>query len=133
GVKGVVVRLWVDTNHDGRADHVVAVTTTDAVGHYAFPNQRPGLYQVQFVQPAGTLFTRSNHGTPATDSDAHANGFTRSFVLAAGQTDKTRDAGIVRLASLCGSVFSDDNDNGRRDPTERGLAGVVISLTGTDL
>ncbi len=39
----------------------------------------------------------------------------------------------VRNASLGGRVFADDNDNGDQDSGDTGIAGVTVTLTGTDL
>jgi uncharacterized repeat protein (TIGR01451 family)/fimbrial isopeptide formation D2 family protein len=39
----------------------------------------------------------------------------------------------VRNASLGGRVFADDNDNGDQDSGDTGIAGVKVTLTGTDL
>src|SRR5262249_54917052 len=35
-------------------------------------------------------------------------------------------------SSISGSVFVDGNNNGQRDPGEAGVAGVTVTLTGTD-
>jgi uncharacterized repeat protein (TIGR01451 family) len=43
------------------------------------------------------------------------------------------DMGIVRQAMVCGVVFIDANENGKRDPDEAIKAGARIDLAGTDL
>src|SRR5690606_7965614 len=39
----------------------------------------------------------------------------------------------VRTASLGGRVFVDNDDNGDQDSTDTGIAGVDVTLSGTDL
>ena len=101
------------------------VTGTD--GRYLFGNLRPGIYQVQFVAPAGYEATPETQGEdPALDSNGP---LAISAYLAAGQQDLTLDAGYVPLpASLGDRVWLDVNDNGVQDAGEKGVAGVVVNL-----
>ncbi len=42
------------------------------------------------------------------------------------------DSNTSGSAAISGTVFADRNDNGVRDPNEPGVAGVKVTLTGTD-
>ena len=64
GVANVVVNLL-------RADgSFVATTTTDGTGYYLFSGLVPGDYKVEFVKPAGYIFTTADQGADGSDSDA---------------------------------------------------------------
>jgi SdrD B-like domain len=75
--------------------------TTGQAGWYEFRNLRPGSYQIEFVNPdinkyAFTVRDQDQNRLDATDSDADkSTGRTAVFTLTAGQTDLTRDAGVV--------------------------------------
>jgi hypothetical protein len=88
GVGGVCVRLL-----NGISRKILAETTTDANGYYAF--ERPnGEAIIQFVKPDSYQFTKPDIGDDDHDSDADImTGETQSF-----QTDSTAsfwDAGLV--------------------------------------
>lgn len=138
---------------------VVATTTTDAAGRYLFDNLPAGTYQVRFTltpeQAARYTFTKEGAGTTdADDSDAvvqagGATGLTRKFVLdgsnaalttsydrtvlASEGIDPTWDAGVVlKSVSVGDFVWVDSDRNGRQDPGEPGIPGVVLKLIGPD-
>lgn len=149
-------RVWFDTNGNGVQDtaeagaagvtvrllnasgQVIATQTTDASGNYLFTGLSAGQYAVQVVSPNGYKFTTANAGTnDATDSDFVWDGTgtstgTSGFVtLAAGETNRTVDAGIkVCLVSLGDRVWNDANGNGIQDSGESGVAGVTMQLKG---
>ena len=89
---GVTVKLY-----DGAGTFTGLTTVTNAAGGYSFANLAPGQYQVQFVAPAGTVFTQEHAGAnPLLDSDANpATGLSEIFTLAEGQTDLTHNAGLL--------------------------------------
>jgi uncharacterized repeat protein (TIGR01451 family) len=128
GVAGVTVELL---DNGGAA---VASTTTNASGDFAFGDLLAGDYELRFVAPAGRVFAVPNAGVDdAVDSDAAVlTGRTGVFTLTAGQVDTSRDAGLVTPSSLAGVVFSDLDEDGTQDPGEPGIAGVTVTLTGTD-
>ncbi|MEJ8857682.1 SdrD B-like domain-containing protein [Variovorax robiniae] len=97
GVGGVLVTLN-GAGADGvlgTADDTKAFTTTDNNGIYHFYGLNAGQYQVEFQQPGGFMFTKSDVGNDATDSDAGVNGKTAVITLAAGEQNFTVDAGVV--------------------------------------
>jgi uncharacterized repeat protein (TIGR01451 family) len=91
GVSNVVVHLT------DCAGMTLRATTTDANGYYLFGGLLAGSYKVGFMPPAGLTFTTANAGSDdAKDSDAEpATGMTGCYVLGAGQTNLTVDAGLV--------------------------------------
>ena len=78
GIAGVTVKLF-----DGSGT-MLATTVTDASGYYLFPGLAAGSYGVQFLFPAGYEVSPLNAAAATLDSDAGANGFTVSIVLASG-------------------------------------------------
>jgi protocatechuate 3,4-dioxygenase beta subunit len=105
---------WKDLNENGRQDagepgisgvavelqdcsgNVLRTAVTDGAGKYLFANLTPGNYRVQFILPTGYVFTSSNVGDDASDSDADpATGVTACVTLNTGQTNRTVDAGLV--------------------------------------
>lgn len=144
--------VWLDTNGNGVQDAgeagvanvtvnlltgagvFVATTTTDASGQYLFLDVTPGNYQVEFIAPAGFNFTTPDQGgNDATDSDADLiTGRTVTFSVAANQSDRTRDAGLVSTPPVLGGigdfVWFDQNNNGIQDPTEFGVPNQVVNL-----
>ncbi|MFT4110141.1 SdrD B-like domain-containing protein [Propionicimonas sp.] len=141
------------------AGEVVATTTTDAQGRYLFDGLPAGTYQVRFTlteeQAARYTFTTEGAGdSDADDSDAVVQtggriGLTRQFVLDGTNTaltgdydrevqasegiDPTWDAGVVlKSVSVGDYVWVDSNRDGRQDPGEPGIPGVVLELVGPD-
>lgn len=127
-IAGVTVEL---RDADGT---VVATKTTDAEGDYIFRSDEDGFdvtgaYTVAFIQPAsGTVdLTGPNEdlfgdlswedldvtqqgapGSPATDSDADADGLAPVTLLGAGENDHTIDAGFVASTSVTIQKLIDD-------------------------
>lgn len=95
GINGVTVNLY-------SGNTLIATTTTSTVngqpGTYSF-NVDPGTYTVQFVAPAGYLFTAPNQGSDDNlDSDANSSGVTGLYTLISGQINNTVDAGLILAA-----------------------------------
>jgi hypothetical protein len=126
GVSGVTVNL---TGTDIFGNPVTGTTTTDGDGEYLFDNLVPGTYSVTFVKPAGFLFSPSNVGDDASDSDANTTtGATGTYVLNAGDENLTVDAGLYQTAALGNRVWLDVNQNGKQDSGEVGVPGVSVTL-----
>ncbi|WP_218511460.1 SdrD B-like domain-containing protein [Variovorax sp. dw_308] len=80
----------------GTADDTTATVVTDANGGYHFYALTPGMpYQVEFQRPDGYMFTKSDIGSDASDSDADLGGATQVVTLAAGEQNFTLDAGLL--------------------------------------
>jgi uncharacterized repeat protein (TIGR01451 family) len=124
GLSNVTVRLY-NTNNV-----VLATVTSTVAGAYAFTNLTAGTYTVRFFPPASYLFTTSNVGLDASDSDPLAGtNRTALITLTSGQTDNTVDAGFYLPASLSGFVRVDLNGNGVVEPLDtNGIASVTVHL-----
>jgi hypothetical protein len=108
------------------------VTATDANGKYLFTDLPDGSYAVKFSNlPAGYEFTTQETTNTATGSDANpATGISNVVAVAGGQTNLTLDAGIFSnaKAALGNYVWIDANGDGIQDPTEKPIAGVLVTL-----
>jgi hypothetical protein len=90
GMPGVLVSLYDTSNH------LIATTTTDGTGHYLFTNLATGQYYVQFMLPAGYVFTQPYQGSDALNSHAdQTTGQTETFTLIAGEVNPFLSAGLV--------------------------------------
>ena len=128
GIPDVTVNLYTC------ADVFVATMQTDADGKYLFDNLTPGDYYVEFIAPAGYVFTLQDQGADdAKDSDAHDSepdgiATTICTTLESGETDLTWDAGLFRPAALGDFVWEDLNKNGIQDDGEPGVPDVTVNL-----
>jgi len=111
GISGVILTLKNSSNA------TVGTTTTAADGTYSFAGLPSGNYTVVETQPIGY---GSSLGSP--DSV--------SATVAAGASATANFAEIT--SSLAGQVYADTNNNGKHDPGEPAIAGVPVTLTGTD-
>ncbi len=131
GIPGVTLTLTGRTR-SGAAVNVT--TTTDADGRYVFDGLLPS-------DAAGYTLTETQPVTYADGRDTAG----RVGGAAAGTAGNDVIAGIVypggngegylfgeRGASIAGQVFNDANGNGVREPGDLPLAGVTVTLTGTD-
>jgi uncharacterized repeat protein (TIGR01451 family) len=160
GIANVVVTLTgVGFGPDGLQgtgdDAAVSlVTTTDALGNYAFVGLNAGLYTVaEPTQPTGTLngitMAGAIIGTGGGIVGAATAVSTVPSAIGSGtQIRLNRDAGTGQVSSspnnnfaevvpssLAGIVFLDLNNNGLKDLTDTPLTGVAIQLvtTGTNI
>ena len=126
GIAGVAVDL---TGTDDLGASVALATTTNAAGDYSFTNLRPGTYSVVESQPAGYL-----DGTDVAGSlgGTLGNDTVTDITVDSGDAGTGYDFGELVAAGLAGSVFVDGDNDGVFDVTDTGLAGVTVTLTGTD-
>jgi protocatechuate 3,4-dioxygenase beta subunit len=117
---GVVIHLF---NAQGQ---VVATTTTDASGQYAFTGLAPGEYRVTEEQPQG-YFDGDDHvgseGGVLVAPDTIAQ-----IVLASGAAGVEYNFCELPPVSIAGNVYVDDNNNGVFDASEVGIGGVTLQL-----
>ena len=127
-IPGVTITLVLGPNCSGT---VVASTVTDASGNYSFSGAAAGLtYTLCETQPAGYLSGSENPGTNASSSAANAITITNLPVTgSAGNHFGEQASNSV----ISGRVWLDTNNDGVIDPTEAGIAGVTLELSGTDL
>ena len=121
---GVTITLFDD------AGKVVATTTTDAQGHYAFSGLRAGLYRLVESQPDGWIDGRESIGQIAGTKVGQqtSNDQLGQIRLAWGDQGQDYDFGELRPVSISGFVFHDRLNNGLRDPNDEGIAGVTVQV-----
>jgi uncharacterized repeat protein (TIGR01451 family) len=144
GIAGVTLQL---TGTDGLGNAVTQTTTTDGNGNWAFTVQA-GTYSVVEIQPAGYLpgITRAGTvggatrgsvpgagaGVTSGPNGSNANRID-GIVLAQGEASIANNFGEVRAASLAGRVYQDADYNNASSAGDPGIAGVSVTLTGTDM
>ena len=102
----------------GTGDDATLVTTTDVDGLYLFDNLAPGTYDIVVSDPVGSTAT-----TPTT--------FT-AISVTSGSNYLTADSGYYYPTDLGDFVWVDLDGDGIQDVGEPGLAGVTVTLVGTD-
>ncbi len=122
---------------------------TDASGNYLFANLAAGVYSVcQAGQPAGTLndlpragsliSLNGSGGAPGVASNPTASSSQIAGINLGANADGEVSGSIgndfpeVRPSSLSGTVFADQNNDGVRQNSDPALAGVTLTLTGSD-
>jgi large repetitive protein len=125
-LSGVTINLVQGANCSGT---VLATTTTDVNGLYSFSGiAAGGTYTLCEVQPAGYGDGATNPGSGG--SSAVANAITLTNLSSTGSTGNNFGE---RAATLAGSVYLDTNNDGARQGAEAGIAGVTMTLSGTDV
>ena len=125
--QGVTVVLY-----DASGD-IVATTTTDSSGDYAFTNLPDGTYRVDVTDDANVLggywhSTGPAAGDGSTDNNSQADPY--SVALSGGVTHTLGDFGYYRAPAALGNfVWYDDDGDGVQDAGENGVSGVVVTLT----
>ncbi|QGJ68433.1 Hypothetical protein PBC10988_0920 [Planctomycetales bacterium 10988] len=127
GIPGVTVTL---TGINDFGTITPQVLTTDANGNYIFENLRPGTYVVTEDQPSGYLDGIDTVGSEG--GDGTVNDVTSGIPIETGDTAVEYNFAELRPSSISGTVYLDVNNNQTQDPTEPGLGGVEVTLTGTD-
>jgi protocatechuate 3,4-dioxygenase beta subunit len=144
--------IWDDKNADGIQDanepptsgltvtlkdgsgNVVGVAITDGNGQYLFTNLPQGDYTVEFTKPDGTVYSPAT--APGTTNNDGSTGSAAVSIIAGDMNPRNVDAGFntPQLASVGDYVWNDANANGIQDATEKGIAGIKVTLydgTGT--
>ncbi len=145
GVAGVNVDLY-NNGPDGLPntadDELVGSTVTDAYGHYYFNDLPIGSYNLGFTPPANYTFTNpvaAGDNSFPTNSEVDNTqgspnyGRTGTYVLTTTEQDSTIDVGLILppppvKASVGNYVWFDADQDGIQDPSESGIAGVVVEL-----
>ena len=145
-------RVWMDSNGDGilneeeegengvtvilfRPDHTeVARTETSTLdgksGSYEFRDIDKGFYFLLFLPDPSFIFTQPKIGNDDTiDSDVtEENGFNTTYTFEFPGNTTHINAGLIRLNSLSGMVWLDENEDGIRQVEENGLNGVLVLI-----
>lgn len=127
GVSAVTVTL---TGQDINGNMVNLTTKTLADGSYEFNNLKPGTYRIQSTVPAGFLEGKASAGN-ANGAVIRSSAIS-GLSLTAGQNATDYNFGLLKPTVISGVVANDLGANNRYDAGDPGLAGIVLSLTGTD-
>lgn len=136
GIVGVTVELLNASNT------VIATTSTDASGNYAFTGLAPGTYSLREpTQPNNSANGITSAGSVGNGGSAGtASGVTSlpsvisSIVLPPNTTSTNNNfAELSSARTLSGRVFLDYNADGTLNGGDYGLAGQTLTLTGTDI
>jgi len=123
-IEGAVIRLL------DASGHLVAETTTDANGEYAFAALAPGRYSVVEITPDGLIDGGAHAGT--VDGLAEGNvvdaGRIGEIALLSNQQGVNFDFCEHEPAMISGYVYHDLDDDGLRDASEDPISGVEILL-----
>ena len=127
GIGGVQIRIQGTQANGTSVDRTVS---TDANGSYKLTNLLAGNYTITETQPNG--FDEGTVNVGSAGGSVGANAVT-NIVLGAGihATGYNFGEKDIRFASLSGRVFIDRNNDGLFQSAEPGLAGVVVTLSGT--
>ncbi|HML46399.1 MAG TPA: SdrD B-like domain-containing protein, partial [Clostridia bacterium] len=108
GVSGVKVELWQDGAR-------VAYAETARSGAFRFESLRPGAYQLTYTLPGRYVAARNT-------------ALKTRFNLGMGEARAFDPAGCYAPASISGTVWLDEDANGRMGSREAALQGVNVSL-----
>jgi sarcosine oxidase gamma subunit len=125
GIAGVTVTL---TGTNGAGNPVTATTTTAANGTYSFGSLAPGNYTVTEAPPAGYITEAANAGSLGGSA---AVAVVSNVSVSSGQNGVNYNFGQYQASSISGIVYNDTNGNDV-DNSEPGIAGVTLTLTGTN-
>ena len=126
-IAGVLITL---TGTDTLGNVVNAAATTNASGFYEFTNLAAGTYTVTEAQPPSYLDGKDTAGS--TGGSTAANDVISGITLVAGANSIENNFGELVPAKLSGYVYEDAANDGVKGAGEVGIAGVTVTLTGTD-
>ena len=153
-------QVWIDTNGDGlltngeklvpgadviilnpdgtpaknlRGDPVTPVQT-QADGSFTFKDLVPGQYKVVVVYPDGfkSTVTGSSSETFTTSAVVPPSAVAQSKGTATSTPKQTVARKVTPVVSIGNLVWFDTNKDGFQDPTEKGVAGAVLSVFKAD-
>jgi uncharacterized repeat protein (TIGR01451 family) len=131
GIPNARVQLYFDADFDGVFDRIlgdyeILRVFTNPDGSYLIPNLPPGNYYVDVYEDSLVETNGVRNVVPTTADIIPVN-------LAPGNMNvDTADFGYFEGARVEALVFWDENSNAIRDPSETRLAGITVTLTGTD-
>ncbi|MBK8834272.1 MAG: choice-of-anchor L domain-containing protein [Anaerolineae bacterium] len=126
GGLGSVVVILTGTTSGGQPVNRVAQTSSS--GYYSFGSLASGSYRIREAQPAGYFDGIDSLGNLG--GIAGPDQFDVTFT--AGQFGQNYLFGELPAAAVQGRVFLDVNNDGANDPSEPGISGVSVMLTGTN-
>lgn len=143
GIAGVMMRL-TGTDSLGNAVTLTTVTGTNGdwgftvpAGTYSVAEDQPAAYQPGITRAGAVTGAGSTPGTVPAGTSNGPNGSNANridaIVLGAGGTSTANNFGEVRPSSLAGLVYRDADYSGAASAGDPGIAGVTVTLTGTDM
>jgi uncharacterized repeat protein (TIGR01451 family) len=117
---------------DDLGQTVSLTTTTLADGSYLFTGLRPGTCTVSETQPTAYADGADNLGTGPDEPGVTGPDVHREIVLGAGDAGINYDFGEIAFASIAGHVYADLDNSKTRNERDTPIAGVTVTLTGTD-
>lgn len=112
-----------------------ATVTTDEFGKYIFVDMPAGTYSIIEIQPPGFLDGIDTVGTlyGGTSGPIGTDRFDGLVLpVAPLLIGDHYNFGELVPGEIAGHVFVDANDNGKLDPSEEGIAGVLVTLRGVN-
>ena len=125
GVEGVTVNL---TGTDIYGNPVDKTVVTDDNGNWSV-ELVAGDYTVTYELLPTTLATVTGAGD---DPNADSDGLVSSVTLAAGESNRSVDLGLVYQQRIGDRLFLDIDGNGIQDRLEPGISGVLVTLYDAD-
>jgi fimbrial isopeptide formation D2 family protein/uncharacterized repeat protein (TIGR01451 family) len=130
GINNITITL---TGTDDLGNTVNRSTTTDSGGYYEFANLRPsnatGYTISQPTQPSGFL---DGIDTVGLQGGTLGNDQFTAVVIASDTAGTENNFAELRPNTLEGYVFNDRDNDGVREAGEEGIAGVTLTISGTD-
>ena len=123
--KGATVELM------NSAGEVVASAQTAEDGSYAFEGVAPGRYRVRFTAKeadSGFSATERSMTKGGVQASNEPISTTRVLTVSGGDALSEVNAGVVRMGTLTGTVWIDQNGDGVQDEGENVLSGVEVHL-----
>ena len=108
--------------------HVVATTTTDAHGAYAFTNLEEGTYKVR-VRKEGPIADLVQTEDPDATKDNASGDITLELT---NPIKENVNFGYISDNSIAGTVYRDDNRSGALNPGEKGYPEQTVQLLDKD-
>lgn len=129
GIAGIGMTL-TGTAFDGTP--VTATATTGPTGAYVFDKLPEGSYQIS-EGPVNNPAYADGMETPGSAGGAQTgNDVIGTIALGANTAATAYLFGEIPASGISGRVYYDRNAGGSQDGTEPGIAGVTLTLTGTD-
>src|SRR5262249_33594716 len=97
-----------------------------------FGNLRPGTYTVTETQPASYLDGLEAKNNVVLPASAGGRKAMDEITINPGGEAINKLIGELRPGSLSGFVYVDASNNGLKESTETAIAGVTLTLTGSD-
>lgn len=129
GLAGIGVTL-TGTAFDGSA--VNATTTTDASGNWQFERLPEGTYRVAEGPVNNAAYADGRETAGSAGGTTSTNDAISAIALPAGTAATGYLFGEIETSGISGRVYYDRDADGVPDAGETGIAGVTLTLTGTD-